>query len=84
LAGGYANMRTIEDATYLLEEGKIRRNLLLWTVPTRRYFRKRYAEFQENSMPYVRKFFWHPVLNLTRPLRHAIGLRKKNAMVAER
>jgi len=74
LAGGLRRLRTIEDATYLLTRSGIRQNRLYWLVPARRRWRLIEPKVHWALQTYV----WHPVLNLTRPVRHKLGIKHEN------
>jgi hypothetical protein len=73
-AGGRRHLHTIEDATYLLGPAGIRPNRFYWSAPTKR--RVRAARHAVRS--FVRTRLWHPFLDTTRTLRHALGLRKNS------
>lgn len=73
LAGGLRRLRTIQDATYRLTRSGIRQNWLYWLAPARRPWRLIEPKVHWALQTYI----WHPVLNLTRPLRHALGLRQE-------
>jgi hypothetical protein len=57
--------RTLEDATFLLEARGLRRNRRLWVVRAKRL-----------SLQWVGKV-WIRLLDISRPLRHKIGLRQR-------
>jgi hypothetical protein len=69
--------RTIEDAQFRLTATGIRRNALHWLAPARR----RVRAMTRGVRAAVRTRLWHPLLDATRPLRHAVGL-KQDAMPA--
>jgi hypothetical protein len=72
LAGGQWHLRTIDDATHILgaegERGNVRR---LW-APYWRYARPRVVPA------------WFALLDLTRPVRRALGMQTKRARAAQR
>jgi hypothetical protein len=72
LAGGQWHLRTIDDATHILgaagERGNVRR---LW-APYWRYARPRVVPA------------WFALLDLTRPVRRALGIQTKRARAAQR
>jgi hypothetical protein len=70
IAGGFRHLHTLEDATHRLTETKIETRRLFWLAPFRRWARR-------VGSP-IRVSLWHPVLWVTRPIRHVIGLRKGN------
>ena len=67
LAGGRRQLFTIDDATHILGKDGERRNLRRLWAPYWRYLRPKVAPG------------WFAVLDLTRPVRHALGLRGKVA-----
>jgi hypothetical protein len=72
LAGGRAHLRTIEDATYRLTASGVKANRFYWTVPARR----RWRGVSRKMAGALRTKVWHPMLDATRPLRHAMGLKE--------
>jgi hypothetical protein len=72
-AGGRRHLHTIEDANYLLTTQGIERNGLYWMVPAKRVVRECIAS--------IRRFFrlrlWFPLLDATRRVRHATGLKRE-------
>lgn len=76
-AGGRRHLHTIEDATYFLGPAGIRPNRFYWLAPTKR--RVRAARHAVRA--FIRTRLWHPFLNATRSLRHALGLRKESLPV---
>jgi len=74
LAGGWGHLHTIEDATHRMTADSIVPNRLYWLAPTRRAVRRVVKKVQNT----VRVRFLHPMLDATRSVRHAIGLREKN------
>ena len=73
-AGGRRHLHTIEDATYFLGPAGIRPNHWYWLAPAKR--RVRAARHAVRTL--VRTRLWHPLLDATRSLRHAVGLRKES------
>jgi len=71
LAGGYHRLRTIADATHVLTPRGLARN------PGRYWMAcKRFVDPSGVSLLYkVWLPFWHFLLGVTRPLRHALGFR---------
>jgi hypothetical protein len=65
--------RTIEDAQYRLTARGIVRNRMHWLAPGKRTAR----EVLRVSRAWMRTRLWYPLLNVTRPVRHAIGLRQE-------
>lgn len=72
LAGGYAHQRTIEDATFRLTPAGIVPNKFAWLAPTKRKWR----DISRAVRGTVRTRIWHPLLDATRPLRHAVGIKQ--------
>jgi hypothetical protein len=70
-AGGKGHLHTIEDANYRLTAGGFERNRFYWLAPLKRPVRELVATIRR----FFRLRFWHPFLNLTRPVRAALGLR---------
>lgn len=71
LAGGWAHLRTIADATEVVTPGGLRPNWRRYLEPVKRYAR------QAGRVILYRAFhpIWFFVLSITRPLRSALGLR---------
>jgi len=63
LAGGRRHLFTIDDATHVLQAAGERRNLWRLWAPHWRHFRPRFVPL------------WFAILDATRPLRNALGLR---------
>ena len=63
--------RTIEDAQFRLTAKGIRANRLHRLVPAKRAVR----EMGRGARAWVRTRVWHPLLNATRPVRHALGIK---------
>jgi hypothetical protein len=80
LAKGYSHQRTIEDATFRLTCAGIQSNPFHWLAPTKRRVRGVRARLRS----FVRTALWHPLLNVSRPIRHAIGLKQENVPAALR
>ena len=64
--------RTIEDATFRLTTTEIRPNRLHWLAPAKRQVRS----VRKTVRTFLRTRLWHPLLNRTRSLRQALGLRQ--------
>jgi hypothetical protein len=73
-AGGRRHLHTIEDATFCLTPEGIRPNHFFWLAPAKR----RVRAARHATRAFLRTRFWHPLLNATRSLRHAVGLRKES------
>ncbi len=80
LAGGWGHLHTIEDATYRLTAAAIEPRRFYWMAPTRRAVRRVVKKVRDTA----RVRIWHPALEATRRVRHALGLRKPNVQVALR
>jgi len=65
--------RTIEDAEFRLTASGIERNRMHRLAPTKRAVR----EGIRLGRAWMQTYVWHPLLNATRPVRHALGLRKE-------
>jgi len=63
-------LMTIEDATYRLTSKGLLRNRWRWLAPAKR----RWRDLDASVRGWWRTWFWHPLLNWTRPLRRALGL----------
>jgi hypothetical protein len=72
--------RTMEDAPLRLNATGIRANRLYWMARVMR----RTDEIQARATWVFRNQFWHPILNATRHVRHAIGLRQKTFPLVRR
>jgi hypothetical protein len=70
-AGGWRHLHTIEDANYRLTPAGIALNRSRWMAPSKRLIRR----IDRAVRTFVRTHFWHPFLDRTRPLRHALGWR---------
>lgn len=66
--------RTIEDATYLLTPEDLVRNTWYWLAPAKR----RVRAARQATRAFFRTHLWHPLLDVTRSLRHSLGLRKES------
>jgi len=73
-AGGRRHLHTIEDATFYLTPAGIRPNHFFWLAPAKR----RVRAARHATRAFLRTRLWHPWLNATRSLRHAVGLRKES------
>jgi hypothetical protein len=71
LARAETRLRTIEDATYRLKATGIKPNRFYWLAPAKRLWRQASKKVRGN----LRTRMWHPLLNVTRPMRHAMGLK---------
>jgi hypothetical protein len=65
LLDGLRKFRTLENATHVLKPDGLRRNYRQWLVQPRRHAQRWLSPI------------WFRVLNVTRPVRHQIGLRQK-------
>jgi hypothetical protein len=74
LAGGFAHLHTLEDATYRMTAGSLEPHRLYWLAPSRRAVRRVVKKVRDTA----RVRFLHPVLDATRSIRHAMGLREQN------
>jgi hypothetical protein len=70
LAGGFWNLHTIEDATHRLTKQSIQPRRIYRLAPLSRILRRA----KEKIFHYI----WHPILDVTRSTRHAMGLRQEN------
>ena len=75
LAGGYWHMRSIESAEYRLTAHKLSHNTFHFLEHCRFILKRE----MEPSRAFVRINFWHPFLNFTRPVRHALAIRQKQS-----
>jgi hypothetical protein len=71
LAGGHAHLRTIEDATFRFTATGIVPNRFAWLAPAKRRWRSA-GKAVGGTM---RTRVWHPFLDVTRKVRHAMGLK---------
>jgi hypothetical protein len=74
LAGGFRHLHTLEDATHRLTEKSIEPRRLCRFAPVRRAVRRGVKKVRDT----LRESVWHPMLEATRPARHAMGLRHRN------
>ncbi|HWZ99910.1 MAG TPA: hypothetical protein VN025_19290 [Candidatus Dormibacteraeota bacterium] len=72
LAKADCRLGTIEDAPYRLTKKGIEKNGTYWAAPAKRKVRAVVKKVRAA----MRSNLWHPLLNLTRPLRHSVGLKK--------
>ncbi|MGH9675553.1 MAG: hypothetical protein ACRD36_00500 [Candidatus Acidiferrum sp.] len=72
LAGGKKHLRTIEDATFRLTRKGVETNRFHWLAPAKR----RWRDVKRKVGGVWRTRVWHPLMDATRPLRHAVGLDK--------
>jgi|SRR5271156_1630156 len=74
LAGGYGHLRTIANAPYRLTASGF--------LPNRfhhvHYWRARAVHFAMQLFTNLQRYVWHPILDVTRPLRKALGLHKSS------
>ena len=79
-AGGFRHLHTLEDATHCLADQAIVPCRLYKLAPARRAVRRVAKKVRDTT----RVRFWHPALEATRKVRHALGLRKPEVQVALR
>jgi hypothetical protein len=75
LAGGFRHLRTIESATHRFTDSGIQANFWHWYPHCReavKHYRTRGGEIALHAW---RNTIWYPLLNLTRPVRSALGFR---------
>jgi hypothetical protein len=77
LAGGYRHLRTIDCAQLRLTANGLARNRLHWLSFARRRAMQLAEKSATTSVTFLQNCFWHPLLNLTRPIRHRAGLRQE-------
>jgi hypothetical protein len=70
VAGGRFHAHTVEDARYRLSESGFTPQRFSWLAPEKRLVRDAWR----SARTAVRTKFWHPLLNASRSIRHAIGL----------
>lgn len=73
-AGGYKHLRTIESAKFRLTDRGLVRNPFSWYPHLR-------ITMERHTRPmrlFLQTFLWHPLLNVTRPLRHSVGLKQRD------
>jgi hypothetical protein len=73
-AGGWNHLRTIADATHILRGGGVQPNATRHWAAVRRYVR----QAGRVAFYHIGQLIWFSFLDLTRPLRHALGLRSAN------
>jgi hypothetical protein len=71
LAGGEGDTQTIEDARFRLTEKGVVANRFAWLAPAKRRWRS-VGKAMGGTM---RTRVWHPFLDVTRKVRHAMGLK---------
>ena len=71
-AGGWSHLHTIEDARFRFTPKGIVPNRFYWLAPARRRVRR----VSRAMRTLARTRFWHPLLDRTRSLRHALGLKQ--------
>ena len=75
LARGYWHMRSIRSANYRLTAHKLSHNSFHYLVHWRFILERDTEPFRA----FIRVNFWHPFLNFTRPVRHALAIKRKPA-----
>jgi hypothetical protein len=75
LAAQDTKLETIEDAPFRLTQTGIVENRFYWLAPAKRRFR----EVSRKVRSVGRTRLWHPLLTVTRPMRHVFGLKKSSA-----
>lgn len=76
LAGGFAHLRRIDSATFRLTGTGIDRNLLHWYP----HWSTTMERCTRPARIFCQTRIWHPLLNLTRPVRHLVGLKQGKAI----
>jgi hypothetical protein len=71
-AGGWRHLHTMEDAQWRLTAGGMARNRLAWAAPAKRVGRRAIRA----ARGFARTRLWHPFLDKTRRVRHALGLQE--------
>jgi hypothetical protein len=71
LAGGWSHLRTIADATEVLSEDGLKPNYLRWWAAGKRYLGQAWRVLLHDVIQPA----WFLLLGITRPMRHALGLR---------
>lgn len=74
LAGGWKHMRTIADAPLILTSSRLRSN---WKRLGNKFRRNPTLPWYSDVLSYVWYPVWFRLLDITRPLRSALGLRSK-------
>jgi|SRR5208283_1787118 len=72
LARQEVRLRTIEDASFRLTSSGFHPKRFYFLAPTKRSCRA----VSRHVRGLWRTYLWHPTLNVTRPIRHAIGLKR--------
>jgi len=80
LADGWKHLFTLKDANFLLCRDTIQPRRSYWFAPTGR----RFSRGWEKVLGVTRVHFWHPLLDATRPLRHAAGLRQEKVQLSKK
>ena len=76
--GGLQHTQSMADATHVLTPGGIERNRRRWLSFAKRTVAWRFVSLISQKVDWpLRNYLWHPILNLTRPIRHPLGLRQK-------
>ena len=78
LAGGWKHLFTLKDANFVLCRGTLLPRRFCCFAPTGR----RFSRGWETVGRITRVHFWHPLLEATRPARHAIGLRQEKGRLS--
>jgi hypothetical protein len=81
LCGGYQHLRTIESAQYFLTTDGLKSNPLHHFAYFRITFRRIFTKFRMSAVSLWQSWVWHPILKVTRPLRHKLGLRQQKETV---
>jgi hypothetical protein len=71
-AGGWSHLHTMENAKWRLTPRGISSNGFAWLTPAKRRLRRAASAVRI----FARTRMWHPFLDKTRPVRHALGLQK--------
>lgn len=71
IAGGRGHLHNIEDANYRLTAGGFAANRFYWLAPVKRIVREKLATI----LHFFKNRIWFPLLDFTRPVRAALGLR---------
>jgi hypothetical protein len=79
-AGGWSHLHTIEDARYYMVPAGLKVNRAYWLAPAKRHMRR----VRKTVSTFLRTRLWHPLLDKTRPLRQALGLRQRTLNLLRR
>lgn len=80
LAAADCRLGTIEDAPYRLTAAGLEKQRFYWLAPAKRKWRLVSKAIRSR----MRENIWYPVLNMTRPVRHSLGLKKDALPAAHR